>query len=142
MAAILATVTAVMTAVPTSASAATTVQCGYGTGGTQAATLCWLDMSAYNFTQSSSAAGQPMTVSLPGGYTIGYTVTTRPIAPRPFNSLNPVAFPTWPGAYNGNHAYTATPGKPALYQTGNGPGDLVTLTNISVTDSTGAPVSG
>ncbi len=139
----LATIAVVITATPASASAAVTpVQCGYGTGGTQAATLCWLDMGAYNFTTSSSPAGQPMTVALPGGYTVGFTVTTRAIAARPFSSLNPVAFPTWGGAYNGNHAYTATPGKPALYQTTNGGGDVVTLTNISVTDSTGAPVSG
>ena len=107
--AILATIAVVMTAAPASASAATAVQCGYGTGGAQAATLCWLDMSAYNFAQSSSVSGQPMTVSLPGGYTIGFTVTTQPIAPRPFSSLNVVPFPTWPGAYIGNHAYTATP---------------------------------
>jgi uncharacterized repeat protein (TIGR01451 family) len=140
--AILATIAVVITAAPESASAATTAQCGYGTGGTQAATLCWLDMSVYNFAQSSSVAGQPMTVSLPGGYTIGFTVTTRPITGRPFNPLNPVPFPTWAGAYNGNHAYIATPGKPALYQTVNGSGDVMTLTNISVTDSTGVPVSG
>ncbi len=138
----LGSIAVVMAVAATSASAATTAQCGYGTGGTQAGTLCWLDMSVYNFAQSSSVAGQPMTVSLPGGYTIGFTVTTRPNGMRPFSSLNPVPFPTWPGAYNGNHAYTATPGRPALYQTTNGGGDVVTLTNISVTDSTGAPVSG
>ena len=71
-----------------------------------------------------------------------FTVTTQPNGARPFSSLNPRPFPTWPGAYNGNHAYTSTPGKPALYQTANGGGDVVTLTNITVTDSTGAPVSG
>jgi uncharacterized repeat protein (TIGR01451 family) len=141
-AAIIATIAVAIMAAPASASAATTVQCGYGTGGTQAQTLCWLDMSAYSFAQSSSAAGQPMTVSLPGGYTISFTVTTRSNGGRPFSSLNPVKFPTFSGAYNGNHAYTATPGKPALYQTTNGGGDVVTLTNIAVTDSTGAPVKG
>ena len=99
-------------------------------------------MSAYNFAQSSSAAGQPMTVSLPSGYTIGFTITTRVNGALPFSSLNPVAFPTFAGAYNGNHAYTATPGKPAQYQTTNGGGDVVTLTNITVRDSTGVPVSG
>jgi uncharacterized repeat protein (TIGR01451 family) len=141
-AAILATIAVAITVAPASASAATAVQCGYGTGGTQASTLCWLDMSAYSFAQSSSAAGQPMTVSLPGGYTISFTVTTRATGGRPFSSLNPVPFPTWPGAYIGNHAYTATPGKPALYQTTNSGGDLITLTNIAVTDSTGAPING
>jgi uncharacterized repeat protein (TIGR01451 family) len=141
-AAILATIAVAITVAPASASAATAVQCGYGTGGTQASTLCWLDMSAYSFAQSSSAAGQPMTVSLPGGYTISFTVTTRANGGRPFSSLNPVPFPTWPGAYIGNHAYTATPGKPALYQTTNSGGDLITLTNIAVTDSTGAPING
>src|SRR6202000_2560709 len=134
---------AVVTVVaPASASAATAVQCGYGTGGAQAQTLCWLDMSAYNFTQSSSPAGQPMTVSPPGGYTIGFPVTNRANGARPFSALNPVKFPTWGGAYIGNQAYSSTPGKPALYQTTNAGGDVVTLTNISVTDSTGQPVSG
>ena len=140
--AIVAAIAVLITISPARASAATTAQCGYGTGGTQAQTLCWLDMSVYNFAQSSSAAGQPMTVTLPGGYTISFTVTTRATGGRPFSSLNPVKFPTWGGAYNGNHAYTSTPGKPALYQTTNSGGDLITLTNISVADSSGAPVSG
>jgi hypothetical protein len=39
-AAILATIAAVTVMAPASASAATAVQCGYGTGGTQAQTLC------------------------------------------------------------------------------------------------------
>ena len=56
--------------------------------------------------------------------------------------MNAVAFPTWGGAYVGNDAYLSTPGKPALYQTLSGGGDIITLSSISVTDSSGAPVSG
>jgi Surface adhesin CshA non-repetitive domain 2 len=141
VAAILATIAVVTTAALASASAATSVQCGYGTGATQAATLCWLDMSAYNFAQSSTVAGQPMTVSLPGVHDRLHRhdpgqprATVQLAAPSGVSDLG--------GAYNGNHAYTATPGKPALYQTTNGGGDVVTLTNITVTDSTGTPVSG
>jgi uncharacterized repeat protein (TIGR01451 family) len=141
--AVLATIAAVMTATPTGASAATPVGCGYGTGGIQATTLCWLDMSSYSYALSTAPAGQPMTVSLPGGYTISFTVTTRPSGALPTSTLNPTAFPTYGGAYLGNHAYTVTPGQPALYQNQNGPrSDVVTLTNISVTDSSGAAVSG
>ena len=71
---------------PAASDAATSVSCGYGTGGWQAQTLCWLDMSAYSFATSGGASGQPMTVSLPGGYTISFTATTRPNG----------AFPTGP----------------------------------------------
>lgn len=63
---------------PAASSAATPVACGYGTGGAQAQTLCWLDMSAYSFATSGGVSGQPMTVTLPGGYTISFTMTTRP----------------------------------------------------------------
>jgi uncharacterized repeat protein (TIGR01451 family) len=127
---------------PAVSSAATPVACGYGTGGAQAQTLCWLDMSAYSFATSSGVSGQPMTVTLPGGYTISFTMTTRANGALAFSPLNPVAFPTWGGAYTGNHAYLSTPGKPALYQTQNHGGDVLTLSNISVTDSSGAPVNG
>ncbi len=139
---VLAVVAAGLFMTPAASDAATSVSCGYGTGGAQAQTLCWLDMSAYSFATSGSASGQPMTVSLPGGYTISFTASTRPNGALPYSPVRAVAFPTWGGAYIGNHAYLSTPGKPALYQTANGGGDIITLSNISVTDSSGTPVSG
>ncbi len=54
------------------------VGCGYGTGGPAASTLCWLDMSAYNDTQAHTAAGQDMSVTLPGGYTMKFNIVNRP----------------------------------------------------------------
>lgn len=126
---------------PSRASAATAA-CGYGTGGYQANTLCWLDMSGYSFSQSSASGGQAMTVPLAGGYTASFTVTTTPVSGRTFSPVNAVAFPTWPGAYIGTHAYLSTPGKPALYQTQNSGSDTVTVSNLAVTDSAGQPISG
>jgi hypothetical protein len=39
------------------AGATTAATCGYGTGGQEAGTLCWLDMTNYDAATSNSAAG-------------------------------------------------------------------------------------
>ena len=63
--------------------------------GTFASTLCWLDLSAYNPTAASKPAGQPMTVTLPGGYTIKFNlhVSGGPVAAT--------SFPTFSGCVPG-----------------------------------------
>jgi hypothetical protein len=133
---------AVVTAAPRPATAApTAASCSFATAGsgTFARTLCWFDLSAYSATAAGSAAGQSMTVSLPGGYTISFTLKVTGGAAAPF------AFPTFSGAYLGNSAskaYTGVAGKPALYQTGSGTTTTATLSAFSVVDANGRPVTG
>ncbi len=81
---------------PAPAQAAGPTGCGYGSTGAEAGALCWLDMSGYNQTLADSAAGQAMSVSLPGGYTISFTIRTGPSMARPITRLLPPLFP--PGA--------------------------------------------
>jgi uncharacterized repeat protein (TIGR01451 family) len=135
----MAGVLAVVTTAPRPATAApTAASCSFATAGsgTFARTLCWFDLSAYNATTAGSAAGQSMTVALPGGYTISFTLKVTGGAAAPF------AFPTFSGAYLGNKAYTGVAGKPALYQTGSGTTTTAALSAISVVDSNGKPVTG
>ncbi len=129
----------VVTAAPIPATAApTAATCSFATAGTGtfARTLCWFDLSGYNAASAGSAAGQSMTVGLPGGYSISFTlkVTGGAVAPN--------AFPTFSGAYLGNKAYTGVAGKPALYQTGSGTTTTAALSAISVVDAKGNPVTG
>ncbi|MCU1482716.1 MAG: hypothetical protein JWQ19_3502 [Subtercola sp.] len=131
-------------AVPTAASAAEPatgpVGCGYGSGGPYADTLCWIDMASYNDATARSTAGQPFSITLPGGYTTTFTAHT--------SGTNPVrasGFPTWGGAAIGNSIYLGTPGQPALYQDAVfGPYGVstITLDDITVTDSSGSAVQG
>ena len=62
------------------------VGCGYGTGGQNASTICWLDMTSYDDTQARTADGQNMTATLPGDYKISYTIKARPVGTQPFRA--------------------------------------------------------
>ena len=133
-----AVVSTVATLAPAPASAATTgVTCSFANAGsgTYARTLCWFDMSGYNATAAGSAVGQAMTIALPGGYSITFTLKVSG------GPVKAVTFPTYSGAYLGNGAYTGVGGKPAMYQTQSGTTTTAALTNISVVDSQGNPVS-
>src|SRR5262249_16021167 len=92
--AVAGTLAAVAAAPGAAAGAAARAWCSFGTGGsgTFARTLCWFDLSGYNATAAGSAAGQSMTVGLPGGYTISFTLKVSGGAAAPF------AFPTFSGA--------------------------------------------
>lgn len=129
------------------AHAATTESCGFAEDGSglYASTLCWLDMSAYDETIASSPDGQPMTVSLPGGYTISFTAHSSGSA------VQAVPLPSWAYAWLGNSTnpswstapnYKGVPGAPALYQVAQGTDSTITLDDISVTDALGAVVTG
>ncbi|GGF34540.1 hypothetical protein [Subtercola lobariae] len=128
------------------ADASGPVGCGYGTGGPFANTLCWIDMSSYNDTIARSDAGQPFSITLPGGYTTTFTAHTSGT-----QQVHASGFPTWTygdhqGAIVGNEIYLGTPGMPALYQGYNESGldgvSTISLTNISVKDSDGNAVQG
>src|SRR6476646_11594571 len=77
-------------AAPTAPAGCSFAQAGTGT---YASTLCWLDLSAYDAALASKPAGQPMTVTLPGGYTIKFNlhVAGGPVAAT--------SFPTYNGAF-------------------------------------------
>jgi uncharacterized repeat protein (TIGR01451 family) len=105
--------------------------------GTFARTLCWLDLSAYNPNSASKPAGQPMTVTLPGGYTIRFNlhVSGGPVATT--------GFPTFVDAFLGNNGhYTGVSGRPALNQTTGGTTTTATLDGITVTGPGGVPETG
>ena len=101
------------TPAPSAAAPAAPAGCSFAQAGTgtYASTLCWLDLSAYDAALASKPAGQPMTVTLPGGYTIKFNlhVSGGPVAAT--------SFPTYNGAFLGNHGhYTGVSGRPALNQ--------------------------
>ena len=112
-------------AAPSAAAVAAPAGCSFAQAGTGtfASTLCWLDLSAYNPTAASKPAGQPMTVTLPGGYTITFNlhVSGGPVAAT--------SFPTFTDAFLGNNGfYTGVSGRPALNQTTRGTTTTATLT--------------
>ena len=130
---------AVVVAAPSSATAAPGgSSCSFANAGsgTYARTLCWFDMSPYNPSTAGSGAGQSMSVALPGGYSISFTLKVSG------GPVKATGFPTYSGAYLGNGAYTGVAGKPALYQTQSGTTTTATLSGISVVDSQGNPVTG
>jgi hypothetical protein len=106
--------------------------CGFATAGTGtfANTICWFNLAGYSAGQA--ATGQPVTIHVPGGYTIAFTLTVTG------GAVKPVPFPTYSGAYLGNAGhYSGVPGSPALYQSALKTTTVVTLTNIVATDSAG-----
>jgi uncharacterized repeat protein (TIGR01451 family) len=120
------------------------VGCGYGTGGAYAPNLCWFDMSAYNDAQARSAEDQQMSITLPGGYVVKFTLTSRAV---PGTNWRPVASRSAPLEERfafGTAGYVGVPGKPILYsQPGPRPNGVeLKLDNISVVDSGGRPVTG
>jgi uncharacterized repeat protein (TIGR01451 family) len=140
--------------VPSTAQAAGETGCGYARPGSgrYASTICWLDLSGYNETQSRSAAGQPMTVTLPGGYTIRFVARTTDVPGTVTPSrLRASGLPTWGDAQLGNsnypQSYAGIPGRPAwliVDTVGSGVtvGAELTLSDIVVTDAQGQPVTG
>lgn len=131
----------VVPSAPQAASADTGSSCGMATPGTgtYSTSLCFLDMSGYNASQATSAAGQQLSSSLPGGYTASFTLNVSG-----GQGVSPNTFPTYAGAFLGNGVYTNVPGKPALYAP-LGTGTVQTnvkLSALTITDKAGTPVTG
>ena len=118
--------------------------CAYGTGGPNAGTLCWLDMSSYQDALARSASGQPMSISLPGGYTANFAVTARSVPGTTFAAVEHRAGPLETRFAYGQTAYVGLAGQPILYSLVSGGSNGVTLAldDIQVTDASGAPVTG
>jgi uncharacterized repeat protein (TIGR01451 family) len=135
--------------VPASAAPPAAQGCGYADGsannGKYAGTICWFDFSSFNLATARTSAGQSMTVTLNGGYTISFDVKVADVAGALPMTINPRATPLETRFAFGTDAYRAVPGKPALYSAGAPAGlkgGVVTLANIKATDPTGAAVSG
>ena len=141
--------------------------CGFalpGTG-TYASQLCFFDFASA-FANGAVPNNTPITEYIPGGYklTASLTVTGSPV-------VTAHIFPTWTYAFLGNASDNGTPFysgvgcpatdpttyqsggttfgtpsciSPAIYQVGsaNHQSNTVTLSNIKLTTSTGAPVTG
>ena len=115
------------------AAAATDTGCSTADPGSgrYASTLCWFDFSGYDAAEATSPGGQEMSVSLPGGSTLTFTVRASGGGVR----SNP--FPTYSAAYLGNGSYTGVTGRPALYQRDSRTNTDVVLSDIVFTTPTG-----
>jgi hypothetical protein len=73
-------------------------------------------MSSYNDALARSSAGQPMSVTLPGGYTATFTMTSRPVAgAAQYPAVESRAVPLETRFAFGTAGYVGVPGKPSLY---------------------------
>jgi uncharacterized repeat protein (TIGR01451 family) len=118
-------------------SAAATPDCDHATAGTgpYARGICWLDLSSFKSVLAGSRSGQALTASLPGGFTMSFTLGVSGVAVRTAD------LPTSPSAFLGSKGnYSGIDGNPALYQRGSGR-STVTLGGIAVVDANGNPVS-
>ncbi|MFD6056374.1 CshA/CshB family fibrillar adhesin-related protein, partial [Agromyces sp. NPDC060279] len=108
------------------AQAATSATCGFADAGTgkYAQALCWFDFAGYNAAEATSAAGQQMEVTLPGGSRMTFTLKASG------GGVTGSVIPTWGGAYLGNREYRGIPGRPALYQATSGTTTDLTLSDI------------
>jgi len=118
--------------------------CGYGTGGPYAANLCWFDMGTYNDAKARSPEGQQMSITLPGGYVAKFTLTSRAVGTNNWRGVESRAAPLETRFAFGTAGYVGISGKPVLYSLGGtGPNGVeLKLSNISVVDSGGQPVTG
>jgi len=134
--------------------------------GTYAQTLCFVDFSTYNAALAAAPGCQEMIASIPGGDVLSFCMSESGNQPMIAATL-----PTYPEAFLGNTLpvngvsqpfYTglgcpdSTPPEtstgaptpscisPAMYQTntGFGPTNTLSFTNITVTTPTGAPATG
>jgi uncharacterized repeat protein (TIGR01451 family) len=119
------------------------VGCGYGTGGPYAPNLCWFDMSGYNDAKARGE-GQQMSITLPGGFVAKFTLTSRQVSGTNWRGVESRAAPLETRFAFGKGGYVGISGKPVLYSLGGTApnGVELKLSNISVVDSGGRPVTG
>jgi len=119
------------------------VGCGYGTSGPYAPNLCWFDMSGYNDAKARGE-GQQMSITLPGGFVAKFTLTSRQVPGANWRGVESRGAPLEGRFAFGSAGYVGISGKPILYsQGGTAPNGVeLKLSNISVVDSGGRPVTG
>ncbi|UYM03932.1 DUF7507 domain-containing protein [Solicola gregarius] len=122
---------------PPAAHAQTDTSCDFANSGTgtYADTLCWFDLSDVDWQDAQN--GQDFEVSIPGGYTLAFTLTADG------GEATSSAFPTYSDAYLGNNGfYTGVSGEPAFYQQDNATDTDLELSDIELTSSSGEVVDG
>jgi uncharacterized repeat protein (TIGR01451 family) len=125
-------------AVGVGGSSAASQDCDFADGGTGlfSRAICWFDLTAFRPAQAATAAGQAMTVSLPDGSTMSFTLNVTG------SGLKPVAMGSDPNAFLGNNdRYTGVAGLPVLTQKTTGTTSSATISNISVVDAQGNPTT-
>jgi hypothetical protein len=123
--------------------------CSFATPGSGdfSRSICWFDLAGYNATTAASAAGQNMQQTLLNGYVLSYTIKATGTGTGSTN-VAAVSLPTYSAAFLGNtgstysNNYQGIAGKPAVYQQTAGTTTTLTLTNISLKDSSGTVVTG
>ncbi|NDK32356.1 DUF7927 domain-containing protein [Nesterenkonia haasae] len=118
--------------------------CDYADAGSglYAETICWLDMTEYDNDLARQPGGQPMNITLPGGYVITYNVVTNDVPGFNRKDVRAEPVPTAAQHFGGDN-YTGIGGNPNLFQYELGipnPGIQVTLQDIVVTSSDGHPI--
>ena len=138
----------VLTAAP-AATAATTQGCGYADGspnnGRYAGAICWFDFSSFDEEAARSAAGQPMSLTLSGGYTATFTVKVTDVPGTNRMSIRPRETPVESRFAFGTDAYRRVPGSPVLYSQaapGGTKGGKISFSDITVVDSSGTSMTG
>jgi uncharacterized repeat protein (TIGR01451 family) len=137
------------TAVAPQRAAAAGQGCGYAdssaNNGQYAGTICWFDFSGFNQTEARTTAGQPMQVTLQGGYVAKFDVKLTDVSGTLPMTMAARSTPLETRFAFGTDAYRGVPGLDTLYSnpapTGL-KGAQVTFDNIQVVDSAGAAVSG
>lgn len=131
------------------ATAASTQGCGYAdssaNNGRYAGAICWFDFGSFNEATARSAAGQPMSVTLSGGYTATFTVRVTDVAGTSRMSILPRDTPVETRFAFGTDAYRGIPGSPVLYSQAapaGTKGGKLSFSDIKVVDSAGTPMTG
>lgn len=128
-------------------AAGTAVGCDYADPGSgfRADNFCWIDFTGFDQAEAESAAGQPYSISLPGGYIATFTLRITGVAGYNHTTFNAVTLPTWTGSAYGQTVYTGIAGRAALYKDITPPGTTNTglefiFDDVEVTDALGASI--
>lgn len=141
--------TAATAALTTEPAQAAPVGCGYAdssaSNGVFASTICWFDFTSFDAVLARTAAGQPMVVTLDGGYTVTFTVKLTDVAGTASMNVERRSTPLETRFAFGTDAYRGVPGLHSLYSlpapAGLKGGNL-RFENIQIVDGLGAPVTG
>jgi uncharacterized repeat protein (TIGR01451 family) len=122
-----------MTVAHASSSSSACNDSAAGSAGLDANQLCWLDFAGLDPATAAGSGGQQLSVALPDGGTLSFTVTEDAQA-----NLAPTSEPSNPAVWMGSAGYTGIAGEPRIYQQSLNERNTVTLSDISATTSTGA----
>lgn len=130
-------------------AAADPVGCGYAdssaNNGLYASTICWFDFTDFDMAQARSVDGQPMQVTLDGGYVASFTVHFADVAGTVPMSVERRATPLETRFAFGTDAYRGVPGLHTLYSLPSPAGvkgGRLSFEDIQIVDSLGANVTG